>query len=74
MDNDLQHNSESRRDGDERVSRGCHSETHGSAVSPDGSKLFVIWNGCRGGKVRGKYPFDTCALTVIHIPESERQL
>jgi hypothetical protein len=47
--------------------------TYGSAVSPDGSKLFVTWNGCRGGKVRGKYPFNTCALTVIHIPESERQ-
>ena len=48
--------------------------TYGSALSPDGSKLFVTWNGCRGGQVRGKYPFNTCALTVIHIPESERPL
>lgn len=47
--------------------------TYGSAVSPDGSRLFVTWNGCRGGMVRRKYPFNTCAMTVIHIPESERQ-
>mgnify|MGYP003674906985 FL=1 len=49
--------------------------TFGSAVSPDGSRLFITWNGNRSGAdKRGKYPFDTCALTVIHIPESERQL
>jgi hypothetical protein len=49
--------------------------TFGSAVSPDGSRLFITWNGNRSGAdKRGKYPFDTCALTVIHIPESERRL
>jgi len=48
--------------------------TFGSAVSEDGSKLYVTWNGNRGGPDdRGRLPFDTCALTVIHIPESERQ-
>ena len=48
--------------------------TFGSAVSPDGSKVYVTWNGNRGGKDpgRGRYAFDTCALTVIHVPESER--
>jgi hypothetical protein len=49
--------------------------TFGSAVSPDGSKVYVTWNGNRGGKDprRGRYAFDTCALTVIHVPESERK-
>lgn len=48
--------------------------TFGSAVSADGSKVYVTWNGNRGGKDprRGRYAFDTCALTVIHVPESER--
>lgn len=48
--------------------------TFGSALSPDGSRLFVTWNGNRSGEdSRGRVPFDTCALTVIHIPESERR-
>jgi len=48
--------------------------TFGSAVSPDGARLFITWNGNRSGAdKRGRFPFDTCALTVIHIPESERQ-
>jgi len=48
--------------------------TYGSAVSEDGSKLYATWNGNRGGADRrGRMPFDTCALTVIHIPESERR-
>jgi len=42
--------------------------TFSSAVDPDGSKLYINWNANRGGKV-----WDCCALTVIHIPESERQ-
>ena len=48
--------------------------TFGSAVSADGSKVYITWNGNRGGKDprRGRYAFDTCALTVIHVPESER--
>ena len=48
--------------------------TYGSAVSPDGARLFITWNGNRSGQDRrGRYPFETCALTVIHIPESERR-
>ena len=48
--------------------------TFGSAVSEDGSKLYVTWNGNRGGAdSRGRVGFDTCALTVIHLPESERR-
>lgn len=42
--------------------------TFSSAVDPDGSKLYINWNANRGGKV-----WDCCALTVIHVPESERQ-
>jgi hypothetical protein len=45
------------------------SGTFSSAVDPDGSKLYITWNANRGGKV-----WDCCALTVIHIPESERQV
>jgi len=41
--------------------------TFSSAVDPDGSKLYINWNANRGGRV-----WDCCALTVIHIPESER--
>ena len=49
--------------------------TFGSAVSPDGAHLFITWNGNRSGADRrGRFPFDTCALTVIHIPESERRI
>jgi hypothetical protein len=47
--------------------------TFASAVSEDGSKLYVTWNGNRGGPdQRGRVSFDTCAMTVIHIPEVER--
>ena len=48
--------------------------TFGSAVSPEGDKLYVTWNGNRGTKEVGRrVRFNTCAMTVIHIPESERQ-
>ena len=48
--------------------------TFGSAVDPKGDKLYITWNGNRGGPdARGRLRFDTCALTVIHIPESERR-
>ena len=48
--------------------------TFGSAIDPTGDKLYITWNGNRGGRDRrGRYRFDTCALTVIHIPESERR-
>lgn len=41
--------------------------TYSSAVDPAGDKLYVTWNVNRGGKA-----WDSCALSVIHIPESER--
>ena len=47
------------------------------AGSPAGDKVYTTWNGNRkdseskGGK-GGKVRFNTCALTVVHIPESER--
>jgi hypothetical protein len=48
--------------------------TFGSAVDPGGDKLYITWNGNRAGPTRGdRLYFDTCALTVVHIPESERQ-
>ncbi len=49
--------------------------TFGSAVSPDGNKLYVTWNGNRGTKKENldkRVRFNTCAMTVIHIPSSER--
>lgn len=42
--------------------------TFGSAVDPAGDKLYITWNSSRGGKV-----WDSCILTVIHVPKSERQ-
>jgi hypothetical protein len=41
--------------------------TYSTAVDPAGDKLYVTWNVNRGGRV-----WDCCALTVIHIPASER--
>jgi hypothetical protein len=42
--------------------------TYSSAVDPKGDKLYVTWNVSRGSK-----NWDCVALTVIHIPESERR-
>lgn len=45
----------------------------GYALSPDGSKLFVTWNGAHDvAKDAKKVPFRSVAMTVIEIPESER--
>ena len=41
--------------------------TFSSAVDPSGARLYITWNVSRGSKA-----WDCCALTVIHIPESER--
>ena len=41
--------------------------TFGSALSPAGDTLYVTWNNSRGGRA-----WDSCLLTIIHIPESER--
>ena len=42
--------------------------TYSYALNADGSDLYVTWNANRSG---GR-AWDTCALTVIHIPQSER--
>ena len=41
--------------------------TYSMAMDPTGERLYVTWNVSRGTKV-----WDSCALTVIHIPASER--
>ena len=49
--------------------------TYALAVSPGGERVYVTWNGNRGTTQTtsaGKPRFNTCALTVIHIPEMER--
>ncbi len=48
---------------------------YGVAVSPDGARVFVTWNGNRGTNdlKQKKIRFNTCPLTVIEIPESERR-
>jgi len=47
---------------------GCTLKgTYSTAIDPAGDKLYVTWNASRESKV-----WDCCALTVIHIPASER--
>ncbi len=49
---------------------GCTLKgTYSTAVDPKGDKLYVTWNASRSSNV-----WDCCALTVIHIPESEREI
>ncbi|MEO1996393.1 MAG: hypothetical protein ABGZ17_14080 [Planctomycetaceae bacterium] len=60
----------------------CHAQfgyiaqgTYALAVSPLGDRVYVTWNGNRGTPRTGsiqKPRFNTCALTVIHIPAAER--
>jgi hypothetical protein len=46
---------------------GCTLKgTFSSALAPSCDKLYVVWNVNRGGRV-----WDSCAFTVIHIPEAE---
>jgi len=47
--------------------------TFSSAVAPKGDKLYITWNGNLGGTRGNRLAWDACALTVIHIPESERE-
>ena len=48
---------------------GCTLKgTYSTAVDPAGDKLYITWNASRSSLV-----WDCCALTVIHIPESERR-
>ena len=47
--------------------------TYSSTLSPEGDRLYVTWNGNLSGAVRGRFPWEAVALTVIRIPESERR-
>jgi hypothetical protein len=48
---------------------GCTLKgTYSTAVDPAGDKLYITWNANRNHPKS----WDTCALTVIHIPKSER--
>ncbi len=45
----------------------------GTAVSPEGERVYITWNGNRDTKeLGGRVKFDICAFMVVHIPESER--
>lgn len=44
--------------------------TFSTAVSPDGSTVYVTWNGSRAADAKD---WDTVAMTAIHIPKSERK-
>jgi hypothetical protein len=41
--------------------------TYSVAVDPKGDKVYVTWNVNRGGRA-----WDSCGLTAIHVPASER--
>ncbi|MHA4844953.1 hypothetical protein ACX0G7_12350 [Flavitalea antarctica] len=43
--------------------------TFSSAISPDGSILYITWNGMRPSPAKG---WNTTSLMAIHIPQSER--
>ncbi|MBM4041675.1 MAG: hypothetical protein FJ290_24515 [Planctomycetes bacterium] len=47
--------------------------TFSLAVDPRGDKVYVTWNGSFGAMKGRELVWDACALSVIHIPESERQ-
>jgi len=52
--------------------------TYCSALSAEGDKVYITWNGHRGTTPEefaqgAKIKFETCALTVVEIPASERQ-
>jgi len=47
----------------------------GTAVSPEGDKVYITWNGNRDtprGEVGEKVRFNICAFIVVHIPGAER--
>lgn len=46
--------------------------TFSTAVSPDGERLYVTWNGNLGGRRGRRLTWDACAMTVIHVPAGER--
>lgn len=46
--------------------------TFSSALDASGEKLYITWNGTRNPVSQGSKTWESCALTVIHIPASER--
>lgn len=42
--------------------------TFGAALDPAGDKIYVTWNASRDSRV-----WDSAAVTVVHIPKSERE-
>ena len=42
--------------------------TYATAIDAAGEKLFITWNVSRGTRA-----WDSCGITVVHIPPSERQ-
>lgn len=48
--------------------------TFSTAVSPDGARVYVTWNGATQipSPLPKKVPFEVCAFSVVHIPASER--
>jgi hypothetical protein len=50
------------------------SGAYGVAVSPDGGRVYITWNGARGADgSRKRVRWNTCAFMVVHIPASERK-
>ena len=47
--------------------------TFSTAVSPGGERLYITWHGSCAATWSRRPPWDACALTVVHIPESERR-
>jgi hypothetical protein len=48
---------------------GCTPKgTYSLALDEHGGRLFITWNASRGTR-----SWDCCALTIVHIPESERK-
>jgi len=43
--------------------------TYSVAVDSTGGQVFITWNVSRGSKA-----WDCCGLTVVHVPESEREV
>ncbi|HLU49271.1 MAG TPA: hypothetical protein VK116_14345, partial [Planctomycetota bacterium] len=43
--------------------------TFSMALDDDGATLYITWNGMRKGQPRF---WESCALTVVHIPSAER--
>ena len=48
--------------------------TFSTAVSAKGDKLYITWHGSLAAEPGRKLSWDACALTVVHIPVSERKL